>query len=278
MGKAHKWRRGCRRFLTALGVAALAAVAAALYVLLSWPDVQALAHTPPRSTAFIDRYRQQQRAEGQPDAVAWTWVSWGDISPHLKRAVVSAEDMEFFSHSGFSTSEIRTAIQEALHEGKGLRGASTITQQLAKNLWLSPSRNPLRKLKEAALTRQLEQELSKQRILELYLNVVEFGPGVYGAEAAARHYFGKAASSLTEGEAAQLAAGLPRPSRWHPGVDSPYYRRYVEDILDRMDRADFLWRRIGADPPPVRRPEHADRLLDSVPTAAPPDSAGLRRP
>lgn len=262
------WRK---RLLTALGIAALAAVAAALYVLLTWPDVQALAHTPPRSTAFIDRYREQQQAAGRADMVAWQWVSWDAISPHLKRAVVSAEDMEFFSHSGFSTSEIRTAIREALQKGKGLRGASTITQQLAKNLWLSPSRNPLRKVKEAAFTRQLEQELSKQRILELYLNVVEFGPGVYGAEAATQHFFGKPAASLTEREAAQLAAGLPRPASWHPGVDSPYYRQYVEDILGRMARAEFLWRRIGAEPPAAQAPdEPVERVL--------PDSPGGRLP
>jgi len=157
--------------------------------------------------------------------------------------------MEFFSHSGFSAVEIRAAIRESLEEGRPLRGASTITQQLAKNLWLSPSRNPLRKLKEVMLTWQLERELSKERILELYLNVVEFGPGVYGAEAAARSYFGTSASSLTEREAAQLAASLPRPSRWHPGVDSPSYLRYVDDILTRMARADFLWRHIGAESP-----------------------------
>jgi monofunctional biosynthetic peptidoglycan transglycosylase len=218
-----------------------------VYVVLTWPDVAALAQTAPRSSAFMDRHRERQREAGQPDGIVWHWVPWEEVSPHLKRAVVSAEDMEFFSHSGFSTSEMRAAIRETLREGKDLRGASTISQQLVKNLWLSPSRNPLRKLKEAVLTRQLEQRLSKRRILELYLNVVEFGPGVYGAEAAAQHYFGRSAASLTELESAQLAAGLPRPRSWHPGIDSPYYRRYVEDILGRMDRATFLWRAIGAD-------------------------------
>ena len=278
MGVGNTTARGIwwNRLLLAFGIAVLAAVAAGVYVLLSWPDVQALAHTPPRSTAFIDRYREQQRAAGRADTVAWQWVSWDVISPHLKRAVVSAEDMEFFSHTGFSTSEIRTAIREALREGRGLRGASTITQQLAKNLWLSPSRNPLRKLKEAILTRQLERRLSKRRILELYVNVVEFGPGVYGAEAAAQHYFGKPAASLTEREAAQLAAGLPRPASWHPGVDSPYYRRYVEDILGRMARAEFLWRRIGAEPPAPRAPEKPVVPLESLPT--PPDSGGRPLP
>ncbi|MBI2207011.1 MAG: transglycosylase domain-containing protein, partial [Candidatus Rokubacteria bacterium] len=109
--------------------------------------------------------------------------------------------------------------------------------QLAKNLWLSPSRNPLRKVKEAALTWQLERTLGKRRILELYLNVVELGPGIYGAGAASRRYFGKAAAELTEDEAAELAAALPRPATWHPGVESRAYRRYVETIRARMDRA-----------------------------------------
>jgi monofunctional biosynthetic peptidoglycan transglycosylase len=238
----HTFRIGCA------GVALFGAVGGLSFV-LTWPDVGSLATSRPRSTAFIDRHRQRQHDAGRSDDVAWRWVPGERISPHLKRAVVAAEDMEFFSHSGFSTVEIRAAIRESLEEGRPLRGASTITQQLAKNLWLSPSRNPLRKLKELVLTWQLERELSKKRILELYLNVVEFGRGVYGAEAAARYYFDKSASSLTEREAAQLAASLPRPTSWHPGVDSPSYLRYVEDILARMARADFLWRHIGAEPP-----------------------------
>ncbi len=170
-------------------------------------------------------------------------MPYDSISADLKRAVVAGEDIEFFSHRGFSYPELKDALKDALGEGR-LRGASTITQQLAKNLWLSPSRNPLRKVREALLTRQLEKHLSKHRILELYLNVVEFGPGIYGAEAAALHYFGSSASQLTEEQAAQLAAGLPRPSRWHPGSDSPSYQRYVAEIQRRMHKAEFLWRRI----------------------------------
>src|SRR6266571_1295103 len=128
---------------------------------------------------------------------------------------------------------------QALEERKIPRGASTITQQLAKNLWLTPSRSPLRKAREGVLTWQLERALSKRRILELYLNVVEFGPGVYGAEAAGRRYFGKPAAELDEDEAAQLAAALPKPRAWHPGVKTPSYRRYVENIRRRMDRAEL---------------------------------------
>jgi monofunctional biosynthetic peptidoglycan transglycosylase len=149
------------------------------------------------------------------------------------------EDIGFFQHNGFAVDEIRTAMEQALR-GERLRGASTITQQLAKNLWLSPSRNPLRKLKEALLTWQLEHVLTKRRILELYLNVVEFGPGIYGAEAAARHYFAEPASMLTERQAAQLAAALPRPSDWHPGSERRGYLQHVTRIEGWMERATFL--------------------------------------
>ena len=131
-----------------------------------------------------------------------------------------------------------------MEEGELPRGASTITQQLAKNLWLSPSRNPLRKLREGILTWQLERALSKRRILELYLNVVELGPGVYGVEAAARRYFGKPAAALEPMEAAQLAASLPRPRRWHPGVTSPAYQAHVKRVRERMERAQFLQRQV----------------------------------
>jgi len=236
--------------IAVLGGAVVLLVAPVAYQLLTWPDVAALAERPPESSAFIDTYRARRRAGGEHDRVAWTWVPWSAISVHLKRAAVSAEDMEFFSHGGFSGTEMRAALRDALKEGD-LRGASTITQQLAKNLWLSPSRNPWRKVKELLLARSLERHLTKERILAIYLNVVEFGPAVYGAEAAARTYFGKPAADLTEHEAAMLAAGLPRPSTWHPGSESRAYLRYVEDIEGRMARAQFLWRRLGAAPPAV---------------------------
>jgi monofunctional biosynthetic peptidoglycan transglycosylase len=254
-------RRLVRKLIWLVALGALTVAGAVVsYQLLTWPDVAALARTNPEMTAFIDRYRAQQRAGGQPDRVAWRWVSDASISPHLKRAAVSAEDMEFFSHDGFSTTEIKTALREAFQEREAPRGASTITQQLAKNLWLSPSRSPLRKLREVILTRQLERSLTKRRILELYLNVVEFGPGVYGAEAAAQRYFSKPAASLTEHEAAQLAASLPRPSRWHPGVESSAYWSYVEEIESRMERAEFLWRHVGGAPVAPVVPVVADSL------------------
>jgi monofunctional biosynthetic peptidoglycan transglycosylase len=246
-GWAARLFRSKKRLLPAAAatVAVAIIVPSVAYNALTWPDVRALERSNPKTTAFIDSYRSKaHRQVGGASDVFWVWVPYDSISPHLKRAVLVAEDIGFFSHSGFEGSEIRQAIRDALSGERGLRGASTITQQLAKNLWLSPSRSLLRKLKEAALTYQLEKRLSKKRILEIYLNVVEFGPGVYGAEAAARYYFGKAATDLNPEEAAQLAAGLPRPLRWNPASDNRWYRQYTTTIQERMDQAEFLWRRI----------------------------------
>ena len=211
-----------------------------LYEAATWPDVARLAREMPKSTAFIERYRARASGAGEPARVAWQPVPYGRISPELKLAVLVAEDIDFFSHHGFAVAELKKAVQEAWEEGEMPRGASTLTQQLAKNLWLSPSRNPLRKLKEALLTRSLEKHLAKRRILELYLNVVEFAPGVYGAEAAAQRFFGKPAAALTRQEAAALAGGLPKPSTWHPGGTSQVYLRRVERIVGRIERAAWL--------------------------------------
>jgi len=203
------------------------------YVIVTWPDVAALATQNPENTAFI----QQARSRGTE--IEWRWVTSDAISIDLKKGVLVAEDLSFFKHKGFDTYEIRIAAREAAR-GKRVRGASTITQQLAKNLWLSPSRSPTRKLREIVLTRQLERHLSKQRILEIYLNVVEFGPGIYGAEAASRHYYGIPAADLNAEQAARLAASLPRPSMWHPGVESRGYEGSVLRILNLMEDCDWL--------------------------------------
>jgi len=230
-----------RRSLGPAIVIALAAAAGwATVELATWPDVQRLAIEDPRSTAFQQRWRERERAAGRSGELDWRPVPWPRISGQLKLAIVVAEDIDFFTHRGFALGEIKRAVADAWHAREAPRGASTITQQLAKNLWLSPSRSPWRKAREALLTRQLERHLSKRRILELYLNVVEFGPGVWGAEAAARRYFGKPASALTAHEAASLAAALPRPSAWHPGVDRSGYRRASERVLARMAAAGWV--------------------------------------
>jgi monofunctional biosynthetic peptidoglycan transglycosylase len=224
---------------------ALALLAAAYlgWEALTWPNVSALAGENPETTAFIERYRRRAARQGKP-APQQRWVRASRISRHLGHAVLVSEDIEFFDHDGFSRRELRAALEQAWEDRELPRGASTITQQLAKNLWLSPSYNPLRKVKEAILTWQLERTLSKRRILELYLNVVEFGPGIYGAEAAARHYYGRSARGLSAHQAASLAAGLPRPTSWHPGVTSRSYQRKVASIERRMRKARWLAREL----------------------------------
>jgi monofunctional glycosyltransferase len=234
-----------RRVLRKIGLVALIVVAAGgAWEAWTWPDVTSLARRPPATTAFIERWRAGQRAVGRDDRVDRRWVAYEAISPSLKVAVLVAEDVNFYSHRGFDSGEIRKALTQAVEGWERPRGASTITQQLAKNLWLSPSRDPFRKAREAILTWQLERALGKRRVLELYLNVVEFGPGVWGAESASRRYFGKTAGALGDDEAAVLAAALPSPASWHPGATSAAYRRHVDTVRRRMDRAVFLRRLI----------------------------------
>jgi monofunctional biosynthetic peptidoglycan transglycosylase len=223
-GRAWRW---IGRILTGV-FAALALFAA--YQFATWPDVAGLRETAPQSWAFLERARSQGRE------TTHRWVPYAAISPQLKIAVLVAEDINFFSHSGFDTEELRRAVREAWAGARELRGASTLTQQLVKNLWLSPSRNPWRKVKEAILTWQIERALDKRRILELYLNVVEFGPGFFGAEAAAQRYFGRSAKALSSHQAALLAASLPH-SAWSPERTSRGYLEHVERIEGRMERA-----------------------------------------
>jgi monofunctional biosynthetic peptidoglycan transglycosylase len=240
------WRKRAR---LGAGVVAVTLALWLLFTWITWPDVAALRTRNPSSTAFIEMHRASQRDAGRSDAVAWKPVPYDRISPNLKRAVVASEDTEFFFHDGFSTHEMKEAIKKAIREGEAPRGASTITQQVAKNLWLTPRRSLTRKLREAILTRQLEKQLSKRRILDLHLNIAEFGPGIYGAEAASRHYFGIPASDLSPRQGAMLAAGLPRPRSWNPASDSEYYRAAVERILNVQKQLQYLDSYIGASEP-----------------------------
>ncbi|NNK48019.1 MAG: monofunctional biosynthetic peptidoglycan transglycosylase [Gemmatimonadetes bacterium] len=238
-----------RRARTAALVLAVTLVLWLLFTWITWPDVAALREDDPRTTAFIEMYGEARRDAGESDAVAWQFVPYDRISVNLKRAVVASEDTEFFFHDGFSTHEVKEALKKAIREGEAPRGASTITQQVAKNLWLTPRRSLTRKLREAILTRQLEKHLSKQRILDLHLNIAEFGPGIYGAEAASRHYFGIPASDLSPRQGAMLAAGLPRPKRWNPASDGQHYRASVERILNVQKQLQYLDSYIGSSEP-----------------------------
>lgn len=237
-------RRGSRRRRRWLVYAArgAAALAAAAFALLAWtylalPDVRPLKTSNPQTTAFIELRLAAAREAGRPARKRQQWVSYSRISPNLRRAVLAAEDAAFFEHDGVDLDQVKASIEGTLERGRPLRGASTITQQLAKNLYLSPSRNPLRKLRELLIARRLEAELGKQRILELYLNVVEWGDGIYGVEAAARTYFGKPAATLSAPEAALLAGALINPRAHSPLRPTPRLRRRQQIILRRMRQA-----------------------------------------
>jgi monofunctional biosynthetic peptidoglycan transglycosylase len=186
----------------------------------------------PSSTAFMQRYLEKPGARVRHD-----WVPYHRISEHLKRAVVAAEDAKFLDHEGFDWEAIQEAMRKNEQRGKVVAGASTITQQLAKNLFLSGSRSWLRKAQEAAITWMMERTLSKRRILELYLNFAEWGEGIFGAEAAARHHFGVPAASLGPEQAAWLAAILPSPRRYERGRQTPYIAGRMATITSRMTGA-----------------------------------------
>ena len=213
-------------------------------VLLLWllmmPDVSALRTTNPTVTALMEARRAQAEAQGRTIGRHWTWVPLSRISPSLRQAVVAAEDASFFTHEGFDWEGIKDAALYNLEAGELKRGGSTITQQLAKNLYLSSERSLLRKAREMLITRSLEQHLTKERILELYLNVAEWGQGVYGAGAAARHHFKKSARDLTSDEAAWLAAILPSPRRYDPLKKTTALTRRHNRILSRIDREPTL--------------------------------------
>jgi len=221
-------------FFSSLILTAL--VGGLFYFYLSLPDVAVLKQRNPQSSALMELRAEEYRQKGIRVARQQIWVSYGAISEHLKKAILLAEDAAFFSHKGVDMNELREALKKDWETGSFKRGGSTITMQLAKNLYLNPSKNPLRKAKEIIIARQLEQALPKRRIFEIYLNVVEWGRNIYGAEAAARHYFGKSAASLDILEAATLAALLPSPrdSRQR-GV---LYRRNV--ILGRLASVGYL--------------------------------------
>lgn len=231
--KRARWKR---RLILAL---LLPSTAFVLFEASTWPDVAKLRRAPPKTTAFIERYREQHGRRP-----AHVFVRYDRIAKDFKHAVIAGEDVRFLFHDGFETHEIKSAVEDTLLEGKRLRGASTITQQLAKNLWLSPSRNPLRKVKEALLTVQLERTLSKRRILEIYMNVVELGPGVFGVEVAARHWFGKSAADLSSEEAVALAAMLPSPRRFSPARPSEAYRLRIETVRRRMEKTTHIRERL----------------------------------
>jgi monofunctional biosynthetic peptidoglycan transglycosylase len=198
------------------------------------PNVSRLRNGVPEMTAFMEHRMMDARKKGEAFRLDYRWVPLDSISPYLRDAVVIAEDDKFWSHHGFDLEAIRLALEKDIARKSWRHGGSTISQQLAKNLFLSPSRNLIRKLREFILTWRLERALSKKRILELYLNVVEWGNGIFGAEAASRHYYGKPASALSPSEAAHLAVVLPSPRRYNPLSRSEFIESRAEAVLAVM--------------------------------------------
>ncbi len=200
------------------------------------PDVKRLKKENPKKTAMMEYREAEWAAKGKKRKPYQIWVPYSAISPYMVKAVLIAEDDNFWSHEGFDYQAMEKAMEKNIKARKFKAGGSTISQQLAKNLYLSPRKNPIRKLREAVLTWRIESELSKKRILEIYLNVAEWGDGVFGIEAASRHHFGKSAAGLTAMEAARLAAVLPNPRRLNASGDQRYVNSRSEVIYNIMVR------------------------------------------
>jgi monofunctional biosynthetic peptidoglycan transglycosylase len=220
-----------------------------VYAYLTLPDVRPLITTNPSTTAFIELRAGEARAKGQAPRRVQRWVGYTHVSADLKRAVLVAEDDAFFQHEGVDFEQLQESLEADWARGRFSRGASTITQQLAKNLYLSPSKHPLRKLRELIIARRLEAELRKARILELYLNVIEWGDGVYGAEAAAQTYFHRPAATLSPVQSALLAGAIVNPRLLNPAHPTARLLRRQQLILRRM----------GAVSPPPAPSEPAER-------------------
>ena len=225
-----RWRKWAKAIIAALLLAAI------FYHGLILIRIFRFKSKNPEVTAMMEQRASEAASRGEEVKRVQTWVPYDRISPNLVRAVLAGEDSRFFDHAGFDWEEIKIALEKDWNEGKFSRGASTISQQLAKNLFLSTSKNPIRKLHEAAITKEMEWILGKRRILEIYLNVIEWGDGIYGAEAAARNYFNTSAASLSTDQAAFLSAIIPSPN----GAFSPAkHRRRVErrrNLLVRLMR------------------------------------------
>jgi monofunctional glycosyltransferase len=255
-------------------VALAVAFALIAYEYLTLPDVRGLATTNPASTAFMKLRESEAASAGRKLRHLHQWVRYNRISKNLQRAVIVAEDGRFFEHEGVDMEEIRKSIEINMERGAPIRGASTITQQLAKNLYLSPSKNPIRKLRELIITRRMEAALSKARILEIYLNVIEWGDGIWGAEAASRTYFGVSASSLSREQAALLAGAIINPRVLNPARPNRRLLARQRIILGRMG---------GVEPPaPVPMPTPAQDSTpdrpDEVPDSSAPETEELPPP
>jgi len=254
-----------RKIWRAMLVALAIGFGSAAYMYLTLPDVRGLRAENPRTTAFMELRARQARARGEEPRRVQRWVPYARISYHLKDAVRVAEDSLFWRHDGVDYQQLKESMEVNLERGEFARGASTITQQLAKNLYLSPSRNPIRKVQELLIARRLEAALTKQRIFEIYLNMIEWGDGIFGCEAAARAYFGKPCSSLGMEESALLAGAIINPRVHNPAKPTRRLLRRQQIILRRMG--------FKESPPPVLVPGNETPLVNPlfpIPSPFPP--------
>ena len=249
-----------KKIARAIGAVLAMGFAAFAYVYVTLPDVRPLAKTNPTKTAWMEMRAREAATAGKTIRHEHRWVPYSRISQHLKRAVLVAEDDGFWDHEGVDLEQLKEAVQEAQARGRPMRGASTITQQLAKNLYLSPSRDPLRKVRELIIARRLEAALDKARIFEIYLNVIEWGDGVWGAEAAARRYFGTSAAAVGPSQAALLAGAIINPRLYSPA-------RPPRRLLNRQR---IIMARMGTVEPPVPAPVPVpEPFPNAEPTAEP---------
>jgi len=221
-----------RSVIIILVISALAIIAYLIFV----PDVSRLKKENPKKTALMEYRQDEWKKRGKKYRITQIWVPLSSVSPYLIKAVLIGEDDKFWSHEGFDYEAIKKAVEKDIRAGKFKFGGSTISQQLVKNLYLSPSKSPLRKLREAIITWRMEKVLSKRRILTIYLNIAEWGEGIFGIEAAARHYYGKSASELNPEESARLVSVLPNPRKYNPLSDSRYVVHRSDLIYSIMVR------------------------------------------
>ncbi|MBI3547121.1 MAG: monofunctional biosynthetic peptidoglycan transglycosylase [Gammaproteobacteria bacterium] len=247
------------------------------YLAVTWPDWKKLASGPIPKSAFMLEYEKQQATHKNLPRLHWQPVAYSQIPKHLVRAVILAEDSRFYQHSGFDLIAFREAMDYNLNEGRLILGASTISQQTVKNLFLSSSRNPLRKWHELILTWGMEHHLSKRRIMELYLNVAEFGKGIYGVQAAAQTYWGLAPNQLSAAQAAELIAVLPSPVKNNPLTHTRYFEKRSKKILSLLERypgdaADTVYVRTPElfVPPPDNGNDLPSTPAEDVPEPSPP--------
>ncbi|WP_395828502.1 monofunctional biosynthetic peptidoglycan transglycosylase [Archangium violaceum] len=245
-------------------VAFLGLVVFASYEYASLPDAAPLLKQNPKTTALIEQRAEEAREEGHKPRRRQSWVGLSSVSKHAIDAVLLSEDASFYLHEGVDTKELENALEDAIRQGKLGRGASTITQQLAKNLWLSTDRSLLRKGKELILAHRLEESLPKNRILTIYLNVVEWGNGVYGIEAGAREHFGIPASQLSAAQGALLASMLPAPRKRSLTSGSKALKKRAHWIIDQMQAV----RRLDAGQAQAAHAE-IDRILSGKPAEEP---------